>query len=278
VERHDRAADLRHPRRADTDAHVPPDLSESPPPIGADPGGGGAPASSGPERGTLAAGPALGLAAAAMVGGIVLAAILGGIALLVTGDSDGPLLLAAGFVGLWVPLVGATVVASTAFGTGSLRRDVGLAFEPADLWRGLLVGIVGIVAASAVQLALSPFDRLTGTNTNYIDDQTGTAVGAIVVALSTMVGAPFVEELFFRGLVQRGLARLGILAAVLQAVIFGIIHVTPEEGLGNVGIILGVGTFGLVLGLAARRFGRLGPTMVGHAVFNAAAVVPMLLR
>ena len=58
---------------------------------------------------------------------------------------------------------------------------------------------------------------------------------------------------------------------------FGLIHVTPSQGLGNVGIMLGVGVFGLVLGLAARHFRRLGPTIVGHAVFNAAAVIPLLL-
>ena len=125
---------------------------------------------------------------------------------------------------------------------------------------------------------MSPFPRLTGTNTNYIDDQAGTLVGALVVVCSTMIGAPIVEELFFRGLLQRSLFNLGVGAAVVQAAIFGLIHVTPEEGLGNVGIILGVGTFGLVLGLAARRYGRLGPTIVGHALFNAAAVIPLLLR
>ena len=177
-----------------------------------------------------------------------------------------------------MPLVGAALIASTAFGTGSLRRDCGLAFELGDLWRGALVGVVGLLAASAVQLALSPFPELTGTNTSYIEDQAGTAFGAFVVAFSTMVGAPIVEELFFRGLLQRALFSLGAGAAIVQAVVFGFIHVTPEEGLGNVGIILGVGTFGLVLGLAARRFGRLGPSIVGHALFNAAAVIPLLLR
>jgi membrane protease YdiL (CAAX protease family) len=95
---------------------------------------------------------------------------------------------------------------------------------------------------------------------------------------STIIGAPFVEELFFRGLLQRSMARLGIAACFVQALVFGLIHVTPSEGAGNVGIILGVGVFGLVLGLAARRFGRLGPTMIGHAVFNAAAVIPLLLK
>jgi uncharacterized protein len=228
------------------------------------------------EVATLRPGPSLALAVGGIFGGIILASILGAVAITVTGETDGPALLAAGFIGLWVPLVGASLIASAAFGTGSVSRDLGLSFEPADLWRGIVVGLLGLVAASAVQLALSPFPELTGTNTNYIDDQAGTVIGALVVAFSTMIGAPVVEELFFRGLLQRALFSLGVGAAVVQAAIFGFIQVTPEEGLGNVGIILGVGTFGLVLGLAARRYGRLGPSIVGHAVFNAAAVIPLL--
>lgn len=207
----------------------------------------------------------------------MLASILGAIALAFTNDTDGPALLAASFVGLWIPLLGAAWLASTAFGTRSVPRDLGFRFERADLGWGLLVGIAGLVAATGVQWALSAFPELVGTNTNFIEDQSSTVPGAIVVALSTMVGAPLVEELFFRGLLQRAMAGLGALAVVLQAVVFGAIHVTPSEGLGNVGIVLGVGVFGLVLGVAVRRFGRLGPAIVGHALFNAAAVIPLLL-
>ena len=65
-------------------------------------------------------------AAAGMVGGIILASILGGIAIAVTGDDDGPALLVAGFIGLWLPLVGAALIASTVFGSGSVKRDLGL--------------------------------------------------------------------------------------------------------------------------------------------------------
>ena len=228
------------------------------------------------ERGRLAAWPSIGLAGAGFFSGIVAAAVLGGIALALTSDEDGPALLAASFVGLWLPLTGAAVVASKAFGTGSPRRDLGFAFARADLGWGVLVGIAGLIAASAVQLALSPFPELTGTNTNFIEEQSSSAGGTVVVLLSTLVGAPFIEELFFRGLLQRAMARLGLVAVLLQAIVFGMIHVTPDEGLGNIGIVLGVGTFGFVLGLAAHRFGRLGPTIVGHAVFNAAAVLPLV--
>ena len=205
------------------------------------------------------------------------AGVLGGLALALTSDEDGPALLAASFVGLWLPLTGAALVASRAFGTGSPRRDLGFGFARTDLGWGVLVGIAGLVAASAVQFALSPFPELTGTNTNFIEEQASSTGGAVVVVVSTLVGAPFIEELYFRGLLQRAMARLGLLAVLVQAIVFGMIHVTPDEGLGNVGIILGVGTFGLVLGLAAHRFRRLGPTIVGHAVFNAVAVVPLLV-
>jgi membrane protease YdiL (CAAX protease family) len=230
-----------------------------------------------PPAGELRAGPSLLLAASAFFAGIVLAGILGSLAILVTGDEDGPALLAAGFVGLWIPLVGASLLASKAFGTGSPRRDLGLRIEPADLGLGVLVGIAGLLAASGVQLLLSPFPDLVGSNTNFIDDQATTTIGTVIVVLSTLVGAPLVEELFFRGLLLHSMARLGLAAVVLQALVFGLIHVTPEEGLGNIGIMLGVGAFGLVLGLAVRRFGRLGPSIVAHIVFNAAAVVPLLV-
>lgn len=221
--------------------------------------------------------PSLVLAGSAFFGGIILAGVLGVIAIFATGEEDGPALLLASFLGLWIPLVGAAFLASYAFGTRSPRRDLGLAVRREDLWLGLAVGVVGLLAATAVQLALSPFEELTGTNTNFIEEQSETLFGTIVVVLSTLIGAPIVEELFFRGLVQHALARLRMFAVVVQAFVFGLIHVTPEEGLGNVGIVLGVGTFGFVLGLAVRRYGRLGPAIIGHTVFNAAAVVPILL-
>ncbi len=219
----------------------------------------------------------LGLAVAGLIAGILLAGILGGIALAATGDEKGPVLLAASFIGLWIPLVTVSLLASRHFGTGSSRDDLGLWVRGSDVGRGAVVGMIGILATSATQLALSPFDELLGTNTNFIRQQADTLPGAVLVVASTMIGAPLVEEIFFRGLLQGALARLGVLAVVLQALVFGLIHFDPDLGLGNVGVVLGVGTFGLVQGLAVRHFGRLGPAFWSHAFFNAAAVVPILV-
>lgn len=221
--------------------------------------------------------PGLALVLGGFLSGLILAGILGGIAVAVSGEK-GPALLAASFVGLWVPLVTSALVASRRFGTRSLRYDLGLAVQGFDVVRGVVIGAVGVLATTATQLALSPFDELLGTNTGFIRDQLDTLGGTITVLITTLVGAPLVEEIFFRGLLQRSLARIGAAAVVLQAVVFGAIHANPDQGLGNVGIIIGVGTFGLVQGLAVRHYGRLGPAFWSHAFFNAAAVGPLLLR
>ncbi len=222
------------------------------------------------------------LAAAAFVLGLLLAGAFGAIAIGVTHadprDANGTGLLIGSFVGLWIPLVGAALLASRRFGTRSPSRDLGLRIEVADVGIGLLAGIAGLVATSAVQLLLSPFPDLIGSNTNFVEEQAKNPIGVVVIVVSTLIGAPIVEELFFRGLLQHAMARLGLLAVVVQAAIFGLIHYTPDQGLGNVGIVLGIGTFGLVLGLAARHTGRLGTSMIGHALFNTAAVLPLLLR
>jgi hypothetical protein len=230
-----------------------------------------------PER-RLQTGAALALATSAFVLGVLLAGVLSAVAVAVSGSIDSPLTMAAGFVGLWIPMVGACLMASRSFGRGSPGDDLGLRFLPFDLVLAVVVALGGLVASALVQAALSPFPRLLGSNTGFIHDQRGTVAGVVVVVGSTLLGAPFVEELFFRGLVLRALLpKLGWAAVVVQAVVFGLIHFDPTQGLGNVGVIAGVGAFGLVQGIAAWRLGRIGPTILAHALFNALAVVPVLL-
>jgi hypothetical protein len=100
-------------------------------------------------------------------------------------------------------------------------------------------------------------------------------IGTLVVDVFTVVGAPFFEELFFRGLLLRSLARLfgtfggwvGPTAAVIvTGVLFGLAHV---EGLQ----LFGLAVFGIILSAIAYRTGRLGMNMAAHASFNLTAVV-----
>jgi membrane protease YdiL (CAAX protease family) len=204
--------------------------------------------------------------------------MLGGIVLLINHDAESPAFLIASFVGLWIPLIASAFGASKLFGTGSPARDLGLRFEPIDLAWGALTAVAGLMAATAVSSALAPFPRLLGENTGFIEAQKSTAFGIGVVMFSTMIGAPVVEELFFRGLLLRAMWRFGLVAVLVQGALFGLIHVDPAQGLGNVGIVLGVGAFGIVQGFSARFTGRLAPVMISHFLFNSAAVLPLLLR
>ena len=80
--------------------------------------------------------------------------------------------------------------------------------------------------------------------------------------------APVVEELFYRGLLQRSLASRFNEGAVLVVVafVFAVVHFRPIE-------IPGLFVIGLVFGFAALRSGRLGPAIMIHAGFNATGLL-----
>ena len=65
-----------------------------------------------------------------------------------------------------------------------------------------------------------------------------------------VVGAPFFEELYFRGLVQSTLtARWGFVVGIgVQALLFGLVHLDPENGWGNVGVFVMITLVGTMLG------------------------------
>jgi len=96
-----------------------------------------------------------------------------------------------------------------------------------------------------------------------------------VIAVLTVIVVPVVEELFFRGLVLRGLLRLftragpviGVaLAVVADGVLFGLAHFELLQ-------LLGLSVFGVVLSLMAYKLRRLGPGIFAHGMFNLMAIL-----
>lgn len=215
----------------------------------------------------------LGLAVGELAGGL-----LGSIVAAITGDSpsSAPVTL-AGEVGLWSGMLSACLVVVRTYGSGSLRRDLRLHFRPVDLAWGPLVTVAGLVATAVLS---QPFHgtRLSGSNTSLIDGQTHNTAGFAVIAVIVSLGAPLFEELFFRGLVRTALAaRLGPIKAVLaQAGLFGLAHLNPATGLGNVEVVVVIAAFGIVLGMAAHLTGRLGPGMIGHGLYNLLVTIAIL--
>ena len=180
-------------------------------------------------------------------------------------------------VGLWVGLGGSALYASRTQGTGRLREDFGLRLAPIDPLIGAPIGVgaqylLGLLVVVAYQA--SGVSQKTINNLGQPARQvTGLAHGwgDVILVLVVVVGAPVVEELFFRGLLLRALqARVGSVAAVLvSGVLFGLAHFEPLQ----LPVLAG---FGVVLGIVALRTGRLGPGIFAHAAFNALAVYSIL--
>ena len=92
----------------------------------------------------------------------------------------------------------------------------------------------------------------------------------IWIALS--ISAGFVEELTFRGYLQRqfaALTRSPLLGLVLQAVLFGVTH-----GYQGVESVLRITLFGLLFGVVALLRKSLRPGMIAHALVDIIGGIP----
>jgi membrane protease YdiL (CAAX protease family) len=97
----------------------------------------------------------------------------------------------------------------------------------------------------------------------------------VIFAIVAVVGAPILEELVFRGVIQRSLGpRVGQQRAILiQAIFFGLYHVTPGLGSTNIPYVVGLAAAGVVLGWAAQKWRRLGPGSTAHFFVNSTSTL-----
>jgi membrane protease YdiL (CAAX protease family) len=191
---------------------------------------------------------------------------------------NNPVLVLLMQFGLWTGLLGACMVAVRRHGTGRLR-DLGLKVRWIDLPLGLGFGVatlfgVGVIAVAITRLGIEPHRE------SLLEPMQRNAMTVAVVLFIAVVGAPFVEELFFRGLLMSGLvARFGVaLGIVFQAIVFGLVHLGPTDARGNLGVFLLIAPVGAVLGVLRFGYKRLGTGMLTHASYNAIIMVIALLR
>lgn len=225
-------------------------------------------------------GPAVALTAwfgAFVATNIAVAVMVGALGYADVNSDDWPLWLKSlTLVPLWACLLTALVIVSRQRGSGSLRRDYGLVVRPSDAALGLPIGV--LTQLILVPLLYRPIfwiigDRDVSAAARGVTDQAKGLGGIVLLAVLVVVGAPVVEELFFRGLVLRAIqARVrDELALVISATLFGIAHIQPLQ---LPALIL----FGVVAGYLAQRTGRLGPSIFAHVGFNATTVVYFLLN
>ena len=226
-------------------------------------GGAGIPTSGAPEPSSTIAAFVLTWVVAALASSLVIA-----VGQKPDDDTSIPMLAASLLVG-WTVFLTGTWLASRQLGTGDVRADFALTARPIDL--------LGIPIGVATQLLLVPVlylplravwpdvfddDALTETANDLIDRADGGLI--VVLFLLVVIGAPFVEEVVYRGLLQRPLLdRLPALPVVVGvAALFAVIHFRPVE-------YPGLFVAGLVFGVCAWRTGRIGMAVAAHVAFNA---------
>lgn len=181
----------------------------------------------------------------------------------------------AGLFGLWAGLIPGTIMVCRIRGTGSLATDLGLRFKfPSDL--------IGVAVGVACQFVLLPViyvivqlfvsRDLTKDLEAPAKDLTNNAHGAgfYFLAVLLVVGAPLVEEIYYRGMLLRSLKRYmpPLPSIVVAGLIFGGAHF-------DLVTLPGLAAFGMVLGWLAHRSGRLGPNIAAHAAFNLVTVIAL---
>jgi membrane protease YdiL (CAAX protease family) len=219
-------------------------------------------------------------AAATFLGAWLIAQIVASVVVVVLHGSDAGTdptfsITALALVGAWTTYLVAMWMASQRAGSGSMVADYGLWFRWIDVL-GIAIGVLcSLVLIRIVYLPLEALwpttfseDRLN-ENARELVDRAGSSTW--VVLLVVVVGAPVMEELFYRGLLQRSLAsRFNEgLVVVGVALLFATVHFRPIE-------IPGLFVIGLVFGVAALRTGRLGMAIMIHAGFNATGILQAL--
>lgn len=223
--------------------------------------------------GDVVAGLALGLAVSQVVLAIVLAA---------TGRTtdqidDLPLsLVLVSQAGLWVGLFGVPWYATRRKGNG-LVEDLHLRARWRDAWVGGSLG-------AALQLVVLPLlywpllELLDKTSTDLeepareLTDRADGAIGVVLLVLIVGIGAPIVEEVFYRGLLLGSLRKRGLSAGVSVAITALVFALSHGQLLQLPALVL----FGAVAGALAVRHDRLGPAIAAHVGFNMVTVMVLL--
>lgn len=188
---------------------------------------------------------------------------------LIRPDLFGPVLVGA-VAGVLVPMV----LMTRRWGL-SYSRDFSMTGpHPVVLASAALMAVCSIMPTSLLaefSLRLHPIDP--EWMALYQENLPTTTVEIILAAITLVIVAPLAEEIIFRGLLQRVTATLwGTLpAALVSALIFGIVHGEPWFLFGLIGV-------GLVLAFVFAATGSVTACWLVHAVHNGISLWVMISR
>ncbi len=163
------------------------------------------------------------------------------------------------------------------WGSGKLSH-VGWRFEWSDFGWGPLTWMAAVGTQMVLAALVLVLKVPISSNVDQASDFGADRAYLVATVIAAVVAAPLVEELVFRGLIMRGfLSRMHpALAIGLQGVLFGLAHVDPVRGAGNIGLTIVLSGVGIAFGISAFLARRLGPTIIAHAIFNGVVMVIVL--
>ena len=174
----------------------------------------------------------------------------------------------------WILLLGIAWVYA-----GILKRDRpgwSLRGEWGDVPKGIAAGLVLQIPLVPIVVILMQliFGELepTGRALTLVDSVSSSPLLVVLLVVCVAIGAPVVEEIFYRGLVQPALIRLTNVPVGIgiSSLIFGAVHFSLVE-------LVPLSVVGLVFGILAHRSGRLLPAIIAHMTFNAFTLVALLI-
>lgn len=198
---------------------------------------------------------------------------------------DGHIVLMLSYAVVWVPFVAAVVVACFMRGTRSLARDIRMRITLLDVFLGVGAGLLARAVAGIIEIVAT--GRMVGMGVTF-GEPVYDGWWLFGTVLAPVLIAPFIEESFFRGLLQRSVLRVSALrlppraatalSIVVSAALFALLHLTQATN-PTAALILGLSAFvvGLAASLIAGLSGRIGGAIVAHIVFNGTLVLAALL-
>ena len=191
----------------------------------------------------------------------IVAAVSGGAESLTERMSSGPMSALSYALSMALTIVGALIYRKLRRGKGKVFRLSMRGFNPMlILWGFVLVLITGIVIEPVLNLFPESFLDLL--------NQMGANGGWSVLMLAIL--APVMEEVLFRGILLESVREKysSGRAIVVSALMFGVIHVIPQQ-------VVNAFVIGLILGFIYVRTDSLWPVIIIHALNNAMAYVIM---
>lgn len=173
----------------------------------------------------------------------------------------------------WAGFVAGMAAASQRGGSADFVADYGVRVQPIDAAAAAVGVLTQLVVLPLIYLPLEELwpatfsDDKLAENAKELVDRAADS-GMVLLVLMVCVGAPLVEELVYRGLIQGSLVNRihQVAALVIASAFFAVIHFRPVE-------YPGLFAAGLVFGACALVGGRLGPAIVAHAAFNITGLV-----